>query len=215
MVVTEQLDPNLDWSSFQLGDMGFGSFTISVPPGLSSYSTRVDATATLGIYVDVAAALNPQTGLVTWTFTSIDPKTFDVPDDPLAGFLPPDTSPPNGAAFVTYTVKPKSGTASGTPINAQASVVFDTNAPLDTPAVLNTLNAGPPTSIVTALPATIHTTSFAVSWTGQDDSGGRVLPATTFTSPTTAARSASGSPPSLPLWPPTRANSATPTAFTA
>ena len=33
VVVTQQLDPNLDLSTFQLGDIGFGSTIIAVPPG--------------------------------------------------------------------------------------------------------------------------------------------------------------------------------------
>jgi hypothetical protein len=48
VTMTEQLDPSLDWSTFQFGDIGFGGVTISVPPGRTSFSTRVDATATLG-----------------------------------------------------------------------------------------------------------------------------------------------------------------------
>ena len=35
-----------------------------------------------------------------------------------------------GEAFLNYTVQPKAGLATGTPLNAQATVVFDTNAPL-------------------------------------------------------------------------------------
>ena len=46
VVATEQLSPNLDWSTFQLGTIGFGRYVVNVPPGLTSYSTRVDATAT-------------------------------------------------------------------------------------------------------------------------------------------------------------------------
>jgi len=45
VVVTEQLSPNLDWSTFQLGTIGFGSYVVNVPSGLTSYSTRVDAIA--------------------------------------------------------------------------------------------------------------------------------------------------------------------------
>ena len=33
VVVTEQLSPNLDWSTFQLGTIGFGSYVVNVPPG--------------------------------------------------------------------------------------------------------------------------------------------------------------------------------------
>jgi Ca2+-binding RTX toxin-like protein len=107
----------------------------------------------------------------TWTFTSIDPATLDVPADPLAGFLPPDDSQGNGQGFVSYTIRPKAGSRTGTAINAQASVVFDSNAPLSTAPILNTLDVGVPSSSVTPLPLQ-STSPFTVKWSGQDDSGG-------------------------------------------
>ena len=171
VVVTEQLSPNLDRSAFQLGTIGFGNYVVNVPPGLTSYSTRVDATATSGVYVDIDASLNLSTGLLTVTFTSLDPKTLDTPSNPLVGFLPPDTNPPNGEGYINYTIQPKAGLATGAAIDAQASIVFDTNAPLATPQVVNTIDAGPPTSTVTALPATTTTPSFTVSWSGSDGAG--------------------------------------------
>ncbi|MBV9123757.1 MAG: hypothetical protein JO112_10405, partial [Planctomycetes bacterium] len=173
VVVTEQLGPALDPGSFQLGDIQIGGRTVSVPPGRSSFQTRVDATATVGVFVDVTAGINLRNGLVTWTFTSIDPATLDVPTgNPLEGFLPPDTNPPLGEGIVTYTVKPKATDTTGTVINAQATVVFDTNAPINTKAIFNTIDAGAPTSSVQPLPATTTNPTFTVSWSGQDDPNG-------------------------------------------
>jgi hypothetical protein len=86
-------------------------------------------------------------------------------------FLPPDTDPPDGEGYINYTIQPKSGLATGAAIDAQASIVFDTNAPLATPEVVNTIDAGPPTSAVAALPATTTTPSFTVSWSGSDGDG--------------------------------------------
>ena len=171
VVVTEQLSPNLNWSSFQLGTIGFGSYVVSVPAGLTSYSTRVDATATLGVYVDVDASLNVSTGLLTVTFLSLDPTTLDTPSNPLVGFLPPDTNPPNGEGFINYTIQPKAGLATGASISAQANIIFDTNSPLGTATITNTIDATVPTSTVAPLPATTTSTSFAVSWSGSDGAG--------------------------------------------
>jgi RHS repeat-associated protein len=171
VVVTEQLAANLDWSTFQLGSFGFGSYAVDVPAGRRYYSTRIDATATVGEYVDVTAGIDLTTGLVTWTFSSIDPTTGAAPTGLLAGFLPPDDSEGDGEGFVTYSVAPNAGLTTGTTISAQASVVFDTNAPLNTPTFVNTIDTGPPTSTVTALPAA-SPASFTLSWSGQSDPGG-------------------------------------------
>ena len=171
VIVTEQLSPNLNWSTFQLGTIGFGSYVVNVPPGLTSYSTQVDAVATLGVLVDIDASLNLSTGLLTVTFTSLDPDTLATPANPLVGFLPPDTDPPNGEGYINYTIQPKAGLTTGATINAQASIVFDTNAAIATPQIVNTIDASPPTSTVTALPATTTSTSFTVSWSGSDGAG--------------------------------------------
>ena len=182
VTVTEQLDPNLDWSTFQFGDIGFGTFIVNVPPGRTSFSTQVDATATLGVLVDITAGFNLKTGLMTWTFTSLDPTTLDLPMNPTVGFLPPNTNAPAGQGFVTYIVNLKQNLATGTRINAQATVVFDTNAPIQTAQLFNTIDSSPPTSSVDPLPATTTTTSFPVSWSGFDGAGSGVASYNVFVS---------------------------------
>jgi hypothetical protein len=104
--------------------------------------------------VDISAHFNVQTRVITWTFTSVDPKTLDLPADPLAGLLPPNKNAPEGQGFVTYTVQPKAGLATGTKINAKATVIFDNNAPLNTAAMFNTADGvAPPVATVDPLPA--------------------------------------------------------------
>jgi len=174
VTVTQQLDDDLDWSTFQLGSIGFGDTFVTVPPGRKAFSTRVNAIASRGVFVDVSAEFNPSTGVVEWTFSSLDPLTLDVPADPFAGFLPPNLVAPEGDGFVAYNIRPKASLPSGTRIDAQATVVFDVNAPIDTPAILNTIDAGPPNSQVDPLPATTASASFSVSWTSDDDSGSGV-----------------------------------------
>jgi RHS repeat-associated protein len=172
VVVTQQLSSNLDWSTFQLRSFGFGSYNVTVPAGLQSYETKVDATATTGVIVDVNASFNASTGLLTWTFTSLDPKTLLLPLNALAGFLPPDNAAGDGEGYVNYTISPKRSDITGTTVQAQATIVFGNNAPINTPLLLNTLDNGAPTSMVAALPATQTSPNFDVSWAGQDDANG-------------------------------------------
>jgi RHS repeat-associated protein len=171
VIVTQTLDPNLDFTTFELGDIGFGNTVVHIPAGRNSYSTRIDATATLGLFVDITASINFSTGLVTWDFKSIDPATGDLTSDPLAGFLPPDATSPQGEGFVNYSIRAKSALATGAAVHAQASVVFDQNAPLATAPIVNTLDVGPPASSVQPLSA--HSKSgFTLRWSGADDANG-------------------------------------------
>ncbi len=171
--MSEQLDANLDWSTLQLGSFGFGPIKVAIPAGLTEYQTTVTYQNIDGtpLNVDVAIAFNVQTGLLTATFTSLDPSTGETPTGLLDGFLYPDNKNGVGEGYVQYTIHPKAGLTTGAAVHQQAAVVFDINSPLTTAPAVNTIDSGPPTSSVTALPPT-ESTTFTVSWTGQDDSGG-------------------------------------------
>jgi hypothetical protein len=156
--VTQQLDSDLDWSTFQLGGFGFGGQTYSIPAGRTNYHTVIDDRTSTGVYVDVLAQFDPLTGIVTWTFTSLDPATDDIPEgDPEEGFLPPNVTEPEGEGWVTYFVSPKAADPTGTLISAQATVYFNAGlsdeSSLTTGAFVNTIDSGVPASTVAALPA--------------------------------------------------------------
>jgi hypothetical protein len=174
VVVTLPLDPNLDPSTFTLGNLGFGSTQVSVPAGSQSFQTSVSTTNPDGspLRVDVTAGLNGTTGVATWTLQAIDPTTGQPPANPLDGFLPPDNAAHAGEGFLTYSAKPRAGRTSGTTVNGRASIVFDANTAMPTNTAANTLDSGAPTSSVTALPASEAAPNFAVAWSGADDAGG-------------------------------------------
>jgi VCBS repeat-containing protein len=170
VVVTNQLPAELDWSTFQLDRIGFNRVTIPVPSGLRSYSTQVNVD-TDSHPVQVEASLNPDTGLITWRMTSVDPATGQLTEDPIAGFLPPNDAEASGEGFVTYTVRPKAGLPTGAAVHNKATIVFDFNAPIDTNDALNTIDAVAPASQVDRLPETLKETTVPVSWSGNDEGG--------------------------------------------
>ncbi|MUH00351.1 hypothetical protein F7734_52020 [Scytonema sp. UIC 10036] len=173
--ITQQLDSDLDFRTFRVGDFGFGDTFIDVPDNRAFYQTRLDLTTTKGIYVDVVAGIDVATGQAFWELTSIDPTTGVEPTNPLQGFLPPNITKPEGDGFVSYSVKPKSSVENGTVIDAQARIIFDINEPIDTPAIFNTIDKSKPTSTVSALPSATNDTTFSVSWSGSDNTGGSAL----------------------------------------
>src|SRR5262249_29707555 len=111
------------------------------------------------------------TGLVTWQFTSLDPKTRELPEDPLAGFLPPNVRPPEGDGSVSFTVARKALVPSGTQVCNQASIVFDANEAILTPLWCNTVDDVNPSSLMSALSETVPP-DFRVQWSGTDQGSG-------------------------------------------
>ncbi len=192
VVITQVLDSDLDARTFRIDDFGWGDFRQELGANRSYFTGRLDFTATTGYYVDVAASVDVPSGTLTWTMTTIDPATGEMPADAGIGFLPVNDTVYNaehqvvvegthrGEGFVSYTVRPKNGTATGAVVDAQATIVFDTQGPIETPAIAATLDAGAPSSQVNALPAGIAPTSgggaeFLVTWGGEDDTGGSAI----------------------------------------
>jgi hypothetical protein len=176
VIVTQQLDADLDWNTFELRDVGFGSLTVSVPPGVQSYQTRVDYQNqdASPLMVDISATFNQATGALSWSFRSVDPLTGGLPEGVFDGFLPVNDNTHRGEGFVGYVVRPKASLTTGTRIDAQAHIVFDTNPAIDTPQIFNTIDAGRPHTAVQPLPVGLfgQDTNIQLNWQGQDDLGG-------------------------------------------
>lgn len=184
--ITDRLDSKLDWNTFELTDIGFGDFMITVPAGSQHFQTTVAMTyngRTFNVQIEVG--LHSDTGLVYAMFQSIDPAT-SLPPDVLTGFLPPQDGTGRGQGHFSYIIRPKAGLPTGTQIRNVALVTFDLGETIATDQVddhdpskgtdpakeaLVTIDALPPTSTVSPLPA-LSPASFTVSWSGQDDAGG-------------------------------------------
>jgi RHS repeat-associated protein len=185
--ITDQLDSDLDWSTFELTEIAFGDELISVPNGLSHYETVVPMSYNgVAFEVQVEAGIRYDTGQVYAIFRSIDPNT-GLPPSVMIGFLPPEDGTGCGRGQVSYVSKPKPDLPTGTEIRNVALISFDNIDYIATNQVdphnpgagtdpnkecLNTIDAGPPWSEVADLPEITHTNPFLVEWSGQDDTGG-------------------------------------------
>ncbi|MBI2205441.1 MAG: hypothetical protein HYU41_16445 [Candidatus Rokubacteria bacterium] len=179
VIVVDQLDAaRLDLATFELGPIRVGDREIVPPPGLAQYTTDVDLRPGQPLILRVEAGLDASTGVATWRFTSLDPDTGLPTEDPLAGFLPPNRQPPEGAGSVILIVKPRPGLAPNTQICNQARIVFDVNEPIDTDVWCNTigLDTTPPVTIASADPAPNahgwNKTDVTVTLTATDEAGG-------------------------------------------
>jgi hypothetical protein len=168
--VLNQLDATkLNPASVLFQDVRFGSTVFALPYASHEIHDRIDLRPDRDLLVDVDATVSPS-GLVEVELQAIDPETLGPPEDPLAGFLPPNMTSPEGEGQVSYTVSPKS-LPSGSVVSNQASIVFDDNDPIETPAWTNTIDRQPPVPTVSAQPGSAPGTA-EVSWSGSDDAAG-------------------------------------------
>ncbi|MCB0190768.1 MAG: hypothetical protein KDJ65_02390 [Anaerolineae bacterium] len=146
LIIEDNLDPNLDWSTFQFSDVTFGDQVVVVPtdPGEYQFSLREFPTAdtvagtTEGeMVIDMTGSLNTNTGRIEWRLKVIDTATDDFPTDPLAGFLPPEDGTGRGQGHVSFFIKHKANIPIGTRISNKARIIFDTNEPIETNEVWN------------------------------------------------------------------------------
>lgn len=177
LTVTDQLDPTkVDLATFALGAMSFGNQLVPVSPGVQQFTGGVDLRPAQNLIVIIDAGVDLDTGLVHWTFTSVDPTTMQLTTDPDAGFLPPNVTPPEGDGSVSFTVKPKPGLPAGATICNGASIIFDVNDPIVTPTWCNGFDETPPTTAVTS--ASVDDacdTGIDVAWSGSDAGAGVIF----------------------------------------
>lgn len=141
-VTTVALDATVfDLSSVSIGPATFGDqvVTLSTNP---NETTEVDLRPDENLLVRITTEYSEASGILKWTFTSLDPDTGEYPEDAEAGFLPPNRTPPEGDGSVSFSIKLNSGLESGTEISSQASIVFDANDAIETNVWTNTITLG-------------------------------------------------------------------------
>jgi len=173
VTISDTLDTDrFDLSSFSFGTVTYGDTAVAVPEDTVAFRKEVDLRPEQDLLLRIEGTLDATTGVLNWTFTSLNPETGAPPSDPLAGFLPPNDNPPEGEGSVSYFADLKESTASGTQFGAAARIVFDENAPIDTPVWSNVLDLAPPSSQVEPLDATQDSLDFTVTWSGSDAGSG-------------------------------------------
>ncbi|MFN3331491.1 MAG: right-handed parallel beta-helix repeat-containing protein [Caldilinea sp.] len=143
--IIDQLDANLDWSSLEFSEFGIGTHIFSVEAGKKYFWTEVDLTPDgIDHYVTVEGRFDADTGVIYWTFISLDPLTRQPSTDPFAGFLPPNDSSRRGEGFVSFKIRSLADRPVGTQIPNKASIVFDDNPPIITNTATVTIGVRSP-----------------------------------------------------------------------
>jgi hypothetical protein len=172
VIVTDTLDKSVfDLTSFKPIGFGFGD-TAYFYKATDGDTVDIDLRPDKDIIVRVFYTLSRNDGILTWSFLTLDPNTYELTDDVYAGFLPPNRTAPEGEGNVLYSIAPLPGLADGSVINNSAHIVFDWNEAIPTDQWHNVTDNTLPESAVNALPAVSLDKNFTVSWGGTDQSSG-------------------------------------------
>jgi hypothetical protein len=174
VLVVDAINSNVvDLTSIAFGPVIVGTHLYTPPPNTSTIDTTLDLRPDVNMLVQVQASVDTQGSDLVWQFTSIDPSTgLPLSSGSALGFLPADTPAPIGEGNLSFSARMLPGVTTGTSLSNGASVIFDTNPPIFTPIWANTIDADPPVSSITPLPASETVPVFPVSWSGTDNGSG-------------------------------------------
>ncbi|MFH1049942.1 MAG: PKD domain-containing protein [bacterium] len=158
VIVLDTLDKSkYDFSTFSFGPFGYGDNIYFPLNGLKEYTLEIDSLKTEGVILRVSAKFDTATGIASWQYITLDTNTMDYPEDPDAGFLPPNKTSPEGEGFVSFNIITFKTLADNEEISNKAKIVFDLNEPIWTNTYTNHLDLTPPVSKLTEIQSTWET----------------------------------------------------------
>ncbi len=172
VIITDTLDKNVfDIHSFKAVGFGFGDTSYMFKPN-DGDTVDIDMRPAKPIIVRVFYNLDADAGILTWTFRTLNPDTYELIDNVDDGFLPPNRTASEGEGSVFYAISPLSTLAEGTKIKNTAHIVFDWNEEIPTKTWQNVTDNTPPESTVKPLPEISVDKNFQVHWKGIDERAG-------------------------------------------
>lgn len=143
--LTDELDASLfDLSTYKPKSIRIGNKTAELS-GEKDFVTTVDMRPEIYAIAQVEGTFNESTGIMNWHISSLDPMTMEPTNEIANGILPVNTDG-QGIGEASFDIRLKDGLTHGTEIPNKATIVFDTNEPIETPTWTNTIDAVRPTS---------------------------------------------------------------------
>ncbi|MFC1573151.1 RHS repeat-associated core domain-containing protein, partial [Candidatus Eisenbacteria bacterium] len=132
VTITDPLDPNLNWSTFELTEVSFGDTRLTIPENSQHFETTIPWTHNdVDFEVQIEIGIHHASGLVYANFYSIDPETF-LPPTVDVGFLPPEDGTGRGQGHFSFVIEANEDVQAGTRIPNIAEITFDFNETIAT-----------------------------------------------------------------------------------
>ncbi|MDO4571324.1 MAG: choice-of-anchor Q domain-containing protein, partial [Planctomycetia bacterium] len=165
--VTTTLPEELDWSTFELQEICIGNQVFDEMVGEMDGVWTVNQTST-GDQIKISVTYDEETGLAQWYLRSWVASTADhFPASAYEGFLPPNNKEVHdGEGYVAFAIRMDENLTTGTKIETNASIVFDTNDPIVTNTWVTTIDADKPVAEITSV--TPGENGLEVAWDGSD-----------------------------------------------
>lgn len=172
VIITDILSAQLDWSTLEIREVGFNDEVIPIPAGFSEIRTLGTVSSDPNAVL-VEISLDQSSGTLLAVLRSIDAVTGGYPNDPAAGFLPPNDELGSGEGYIKFRIKARDTLSNGSIISNLAEIVFDANDPIITNVATNVIDTAPPQSSVTGLTSPAYA-AFSIEWSGDDNGGAGV-----------------------------------------
>lgn len=173
--IRDTIDTNFDLKTLRFTEIGFLRWKLKLDGG-QYFNINVDCRPDMPYIVNVEGKVDYASREVYWVHTTLDPETMELPDDPMAGYLPPIDSTGYQMGWVNFTIRPEGQLPHGTRFENQAFVNFDGVGPWG-PAppygpYTNTFDFVSPWSYVDELDPVQTTLTFDINVYGEDEGSG-------------------------------------------
>ncbi|MCC6752871.1 MAG: hypothetical protein IT266_02685 [Saprospiraceae bacterium] len=162
----------VDWSRISFGPYGWGERVYFPLPESREFSQDVDLRPLKNSIVRISGRVDTAARVLRWKFLTLDATTMDLPTDPFAGFLPPNVVSPEGEGFVSISVGLRDGIVHDDRIDNEATIIFDSNAPIVTNVHKNAFDLRSPESRVRSSTSSTLDSAVALEILSEDDGSG-------------------------------------------
>lgn len=151
--VTDIFDPEIfDMSTFGMKEIKVGNKSLRFN-GESELTKTLDMRPEINSVAQISLSVDKKTGKTEWTFESLDPMTLEKATEMIQGILPVNIDG-NGCGEIKFDISLREGLSSGKMFGNKASIIFDSNDPIETPNWENTLDYDFPSARITSAGST-------------------------------------------------------------